>query len=165
MTLDYSFGSARADGLANPHSIAHPRGGILRHVPIFESNRRFEVVKWSAGHGGLLLRSRPVDESPDRIELWFKPANMVCLPVDLNGLTIDDADEETNADARRVMGRDMKPSENGYLVVTGDGARGWVVGGSVNGRSDTKPFDAPPMFDGWEPSDGVRTLFVHNVRT
>jgi hypothetical protein len=136
-------------------------------VPIFETPRRFEVVTWRPGHGGLLLRTRPVeplapDEPFDRIEVWFKPADVVCLPVHLDGLTVDDADSEAEAKVATVLGRDLNPWENVYVIDSNSGPAGWVVGGSVNGRADVQPFDAPTMFDGWSSRAGVTELFTHN---
>jgi hypothetical protein len=138
-------------------------------VTIFETSRRFEVVTWGPGHRGLLLRSTPTevvapDVPFDRIEVWFKPAEVVCLPVHFDGLVIDDADRETQADIAQILGRDLDPWENAYVVGTSSGAAGWVVGGSVNGRSDIQTFDAPTMFDGWAAHHGVTELFSYKSR-
>ena len=39
-------------------------------MPIFFSQRRFEVVTWGVGHRGLLLRTLHIDHEP-RIDIWF----------------------------------------------------------------------------------------------
>jgi len=142
---------------------------ILQPVPIFQSTRHFEVVTWSPGHGGLLLRTRPVESLPpdepfDRIEVWFKPADVVCLPVRLYGLTVDDAESDAKGRITRSLGRDLAAWENAYVIGSNDGPAGWLVGGSVNGRADRKPFDAPTSFNGWSAQPGVTELFSHNVR-
>jgi hypothetical protein len=111
-----------------------------RHVTIFETSRRFEVVTWGPGHRGLLLRSRPtevvVPDVPfDRIEVWFKPADVVCLPVHLDGLVVDDADRETQAAIAQVLGRDLDPWQNAYVVGTALGRpAGWSAAASTAAR-------------------------------
>jgi hypothetical protein len=138
-------------------------------VPIFQSPRRFEVVTWRPGHGGLLLRARPVEPLPpdepfDRIEVWFKPADVVCLPVHLDGLTVDDAASDARESITRSLGKDLAAWENAYVVGSNNGPAGWVVGGSVNGRADRQPFNAPTSFDGTSAPPDVTTLFTHNAR-
>lgn len=126
-----------------------------------------EVVTWSPGHSGLLLTSRPVDPIPpdqpfDRIEVWFKPADVVLLPVHLDGLIVDDADPEAEATITQLLGRDLSAWEKSYVIGSNNGPVGWVVGGSVSGRSDRQAFDAPTIFDGWSVAPGVTDLFTHN---
>jgi hypothetical protein len=135
-------------------------------VPIFQTTRRFEVVTWSPGHSGLLLRTRPIeplapDEPFDRIEVWFKPADVVCLAVHLDGLIVEEAHSRDEASIAQALSRDLHPWENAYVIGTNSGRAGWVVGGSVNGRADRQPFDAPTMFDGWSARSGVTELFTH----
>jgi len=111
---------------------------ILQPVPIFQSTRHFEVVTWSPGHGGLLLRTRPVESLPpdepfDRIEVWFKPADVVCLPVRLYGLTVDDAESDAKGRITRSLGRDLAAWENAYVIGSNDACR--LVGRRQRERS------------------------------
>ena len=131
-------------------------------VPIYFSERRFEVLTWGAGHQGLLLRSLISDRDPLRVEICFKPAYAVCLASALDGLWVTEQRDGANKGAvEREMGRGLNAWEHMYEVVTPI-ARGWVVGGSVSGRQDRRWYDDPTMFDGWEPREGVEELFSVN---
>lgn len=149
------------EGLELPvrEHVATPK---IRRVPIFFSERRFEVVTWGVGHKGLLLRTLEDRDQP-RIEVWFKPAYAACLSSVLDGVHITDPrDAESRGEVERQIGRELNHWEHIYAVVT-PSARGWVVAGSVSGRQDHRRNDEPTMFDGWEPRDGVEVLFSVNV--
>ena len=131
-------------------------------MPIFFSERRFEVVTWGVGHQGLLLRSRHIDHEP-RIEIWFKPAYAVHLSSTIDGLHITTPrDPERLAHAAQHLGRELDSHEHLYAIASRSSS-GWVIGGSVSGRRDAGGHDAPTMFDGWEPREGVKQLFSVNA--
>ena len=90
-----------------------------------------------------------------------RPTWSACLPTWTASLS-NDADSEAEAKVVTVLGRDLNPWENAYVIGGNSGPAGWVVGGSVNGRADVQPFDAPTMFDGWSARTGVTELFTHN---
>jgi hypothetical protein len=138
-----------------------PAGEAARTtMTIYESGRRFEVWRWAVGHTGLLLRSNPTPEQPTRIEVIFKPADAVCLPVLLPNLRIEAVEAAAlPASLLTTLHRPLKPWEHAYAVTAGE-AQGWVVGGTVAGREDDQDYAAPTMFDGWAPGEGVRTLFL-----
>lgn len=126
-----------------------------------------EVVTWSPGHGGLLLRTRPgeplaPDQPFERVEICFKPADVIFLPAHLDGITVDEVEPHEEVSITLLLKRDLHPWENAYVISTNSGPVGWVVGGSVNGRADWQPFDAPTMFDGRSAPSGVTELFAHN---
>jgi hypothetical protein len=123
---------------------------------VFESDRRFEVWDWGVGHRGLALRANPTPERATRIEVIFKPAHEVCLPSWLDRIRITATDGRRSPDDQR----DLADWENLYLVDTVDHS-GWVIGGTVAGRSDHRSYDAPKMFDGRAPAPGVENLFQH----
>lgn len=132
-------------------------------MPIFFSDRSFEIVNWGAGHEGLLLRSMRGDQDQPRIEIWFKPAHAVCLSSTLDGLHLTEPHApERRSRVERQLGRKLNDWEHLYEVVTRS-APGWVVAGSVSGRQDDGDYDAPAMFDGWEPREGVEEFFRVNV--
>jgi hypothetical protein len=87
-------------------------------VPIFFSERYFEVVTWGVGHRGLLLRSLHIDHEP-RIEIWFKPAYAVCLSSTLDGVHITTRrDPDRLARVEHQLGRELIHTEHLYEVVT-----------------------------------------------
>jgi len=61
---------------------------------IIDSERRFQVWKYTVGHGQLLLRSTKSDEFPSRIDVFFKGVQEFHLPTGLTGLSIAEASEE-----------------------------------------------------------------------
>jgi hypothetical protein len=126
---------------------------------LFTSDRTFEVWRLAAGHSGLLLRCNPSADDPDRVEIWFKPAYAVCLPTLLRGVEIRLGEDDREVGAREVLGRALAKDEHLYIVAGADYC-GWVVGGTCAGRADQRSYDAPTMFDGWSPADGVRELFL-----
>ncbi|MDX6199526.1 MAG: hypothetical protein QOJ79_2677 [Actinomycetota bacterium] len=127
---------------------------------LYESSRRFEVWGWRVGHGGLLLRSNPTPEYARRVEVLFKPAYAACLPSWLDGITLCEADSAEVADWHaQHHGVHLHDYNNLFMVSTGS-VRGWVVGGSANGREDDGDYDSPPLFDGLAPPPGVRELFT-----
>jgi len=131
-------------------------------VPIFFSERSFEVVTLGVGHRGLLLRSVHIDNEP-RVEIWFKPVEALCLSTLLDGVHITTPrDPDRLPEAEKHMRRKLRDHERLYAVVT-QTRRGWVVGGSVSGRQDQRGVGAPTMFDGWEAREGVEELFSVNV--
>lgn len=131
-------------------------------VPIYFSERHFEVVTWGVGHTGLLLRSLSNQQDPVRIEILFKPAYALCLPSVLDGLHLTERrDPDRRAEVGSQMGRRPKDTEHVYEVAT-QSLRGWVVAGSVSGRRDGGGSDTPTMFDGWGARDDVEEIFGVN---
>ncbi|MFC8385025.1 hypothetical protein [Nocardia sp. NPDC057272] len=129
-------------------------------MDVFASTRTFEVRRWGVGHSGLLLRSWKGSAGDPRIEILFKPADFVCLPSLLRGITIAVVtDGEVYATALEVLGRDLGQDEN-LFVVTSDNVSGWVVGGSANGRSGPESTSRKPMFDGWAATEPITDLFT-----
>lgn len=117
------------------------------------------MAHWGVGHGGLLLRSNPTPDKSRRIEVLFKPGHAACLPAWLDGIAILHADEAaTRAWSAQGHGLVLGSNQNLFLVRCGS-VRGWVVGGSVNGREDDGDSHAPTSFTGWPPGPGVDELF------
>jgi hypothetical protein len=128
---------------------------------IYESARRFEVWDFGVGHRGLLLRSNPTKDDPERIELWFKPAHAVCLQSwQEDGIRIERSSRsvDISADVGTVLGRSAKFDELLFTVRSGE-SFGWVLAGGVHGRADEREFHEPRVFDGTGPKPGVRDLF------
>jgi hypothetical protein len=108
----------------------------------------------------LLLRSNPTPEYERRVEVLFKPAYAACLPAWLDGITISEADPTQVADWQAQQhGVRLHDYNNLFMVSTGS-VRGWVVGGSANGREDDGDYDSPTSFDGTAPPRDVRELFT-----
>jgi hypothetical protein len=125
---------------------------------IYTSARYFEVLTWRAGHGGLVLRSNPTDESLRRIEVWFKPAYALCLGSNLDGIEIAIANEAESLRVTKTLNRSLDTGETIYIIRSGTHL-GWVVAGGVHGRDDELSYGDPPMFDGWQLKPGERQLF------
>lgn len=128
---------------------------------IYESTRRFEVVTWGVGHRGLVLRTIPEARQHSRIEVWFKPAEAVCLQPWLEGIQITRGAADMSA-CRKAIGRPIEPGEELFSVRSGEGV-GWVLAGGVHGREDDRDANAPPIFDGWGLKPGERSLFSVTV--
>ena len=95
--------------------------------------------------------------------MLFKPADAVCLPSLLEGLSIEEPLIETIPDeVLAAVGRDLRQWEHFYTVKS-DLVSGWVIGGSASGRQDQKSYSARTMFDGWVPGDEVIRFFEVNV--
>jgi hypothetical protein len=125
---------------------------------VYESLRRFEVWDWGPGHRGLLLRSHPTEETPSRIEIWFKPGYAVCLPSYFEAIQVTRGGSALPDDAVNLLGRPAEDWEEFFIVDTSQGT-GWVLAGGVHGREDDRAFHEPAMFDGKAPGRGVRSLF------
>jgi hypothetical protein len=123
--------------------------------PVFTSERRFEVWDWRVGHRGLVLRANPTDDDAERVEVIFKPAYEVCLPALLHGLVVFAVDSTRSPNGSRVL----NDWEYVYVLESQD-FKGWVIGGTVAGRSDRGSCDDPPLFDGRSPRPGVTELFT-----
>lgn len=134
-------------------------------VPIYYSERRFEVVTWGVGHRGLLLRSLREPSELPLIEIWFKPAYAVCLSSLLEGVHLTTPrDAESLAGVEQQLGRRLNAWEHLYRVVTQVGPPGWVVAGSAAGRQHHQAHDVGEPADSWGPQEGLEELFRVNVR-
>ena len=127
---------------------------------IYESTRKFVVCLWPTTHGGLLLRTVGDHDELVPIEVWFKPADFVCIPEVLEGLSIWVTDREPEP-----LVRPIEPWQWTYRVVTPE-IDGWVVGGSVSGREVEEPEDPREsrLYD-WSRREGTRRLFQHQPGT
>lgn len=128
-------------------------------MTIFQSDRRFQAWDWTVSHSALILRSNPTPETPTRIELLIKPAYIVCVAANLEGINITHVLGDTPAHVTAAIGRALHDWENLYLIESGT-FHGWVIGGSISGREDDNGYNAPTMFDGRSARPGVRDLFT-----
>src|SRR5215831_5289943 len=60
---------------------------------IINSERQFQIWKYTVGHSELLLRSPKSDRFPTRIDVFFKGVKEFHLPTIFTGLSITEASE------------------------------------------------------------------------
>lgn len=127
-------------------------------MDLFISERRFEMFRWRTGHTGLVLRTFPLRNPNDVIEIMFKPAFAASLPSVLDGVRIADASELDERDDT-CLTRPLKDYEHRFAV-QGSDYRGWVIASAVYGLAADRS-NGEPLFDGWGDRAGVRKLFSH----
>lgn len=105
-------------------------------------NRRFQIWSYTVSHGTLLLRSTKAPGTPTRVDVLFKDVAAINLPTNVDGLTIERADD---AAAREAASTLDEPELRGRTVfaVRGRGCRGHVVAGAVFHHEDEGEFFDP----------------------
>ena len=108
-------------------------------MPMFASDRMFEVWRYTVSHRQLLIRSNKGNASATRLEILFKNVAYMALPPVMNGLRISacKAGEEL-PDAARVVGI-SKP----WYRIESDGLVGYVAAGAVVTNEDELDYEEP----------------------
>jgi hypothetical protein len=105
----------------------------------FQSDRFFELWKFTASHGQLLLRANKTNVITTRIEILFKDVLVLNLTAWLKGLSID---AEQRLEVHDSLGSLDIGRRNFYRIATAD-FTGYVVAASFYVHEDDLDFDAP----------------------
>jgi len=73
--------------------------GQFMPTQIINSEREFQIWKYTVGHSQLLLRSTKAPNLPTRIDVLFKGVSEFHLPTALSGLSVQEASERSNQKA------------------------------------------------------------------
>jgi hypothetical protein len=105
----------------------------------YQSDRFFELWKFTASHGQLLLRANNTNVATTRVEILFKGVLVLNLTARLKGLSID---AEQRLQVRDFLGSIDIGGRNFYRVATAD-FTGYVVAASFYVHEDDLDYDAP----------------------
>jgi|SRR5215472_9852408 len=109
---------------------------------IIDSERTFQVWKYTVGHCQLLLRSTKSAVFPTRVDVFFKGVSEIHLPTLFDGLSIWEAsDSEASS-----MGRFSQSPDAKNFVVKGKGFSGYVAALTVACHEDEGEYDDPSFF-------------------
>lgn len=101
----------------------------------FESDRRFTLASYSAGHGLLLFRSGKTTEHPTRIEVLIKDVRAMEIRTWSEGIRIAQVAQDHLAGFKSNPG-DMVEIGNRVYSIEGKGWSGFVVGGVMLANED-----------------------------
>ena len=112
---------------------------------IIDSDRTFQLWKYTVGHGQLLLRSTKGPNVPTRIDVLFKGVSEFHLPTLLSGLSIREASDDQIRDLCSLR---ESPSFNHGKVyrVKGTDFIGYVAALSCYCHEDEGEYYAPSFF-------------------
>jgi hypothetical protein len=113
---------------------------------IINSERMFQIWKYTVGHSQLLLRSTKSPTSPTRIDVLFKGVTQFHLPTSFAGLSLA---EGTDAEVRQLcilresprFGKDVK-----VFTVKGSDFLGYVAALIAVCHEDEGEYDDPSFF-------------------
>lgn len=98
----------------------------------FETDRTFQIWRYTVGHGQLLLRSTKEEGGPTtRVDILFKGVDWIDMPTRTNGLRIE-------------------PNGEHSFSVSGEGWTGRVAAGGGWAREDDGSYADPSPFEGVE---------------
>ena len=112
---------------------------------ILNSQRRFQVWKYTVGHSQLLLRSTKYRDFKTRIDVYFKGVEAFHLPAILTGLTLSEAAETEVAllcNLQVAFGKEVK-----VFKAEGIGFVGYVAAKIALCHEDEGDYDDPSFFD------------------
>ena len=121
------------------------RERIVMRANIIDSERRFQVWKYTVGHRQLLLRSTKSLTSPTRIDVFFKGVVQFHLPTSLAGLSIAEVDASDINECRNLPELGIKKETNVYKVTTKSFV-GYVVSLTAAFHEDEGEYDDPSFF-------------------
>ena len=113
---------------------------------IINSERMFQMWKYTVGHGQLLLRSTKAPDFPTRIDVFFKGVTAIHLPTCFTGLSIE---EGTEADVEKLCTLRESSSFNGGIKVyrvEGADFLGYVAASMVACHEDEGEYYDPSFF-------------------
>jgi hypothetical protein len=113
---------------------------------IINSERQFQIWKYTVSHSQLLLRSTKSSEFSTRIDVFFKGVKEFHLPTSFTGLSIaeaSDADIQKLCSLRKSLsfGKDVK-----VFKVQGIDFLGYVIALIVVSHEDEGEYDDPSFF-------------------
>jgi hypothetical protein len=102
----------------------------------------FAVWSYTIGHGRLLLRRPKSAAFPTRVDILFKNVAWVSLPMNMEGLRIDELPMEEGGVALTDAGS-MRTKDRKLFRVSGASWRGHVVAGVVVWHEDDREYNEP----------------------
>jgi hypothetical protein len=105
----------------------------------FQSDRFFELWKFTVSHGQLLLRANKTNVLRTRVEILFKGVLVLNLPARLKGLSID---AERRSEVHDTLGSLEIEGRNFYRIATAD-FTGYAVAAAFFVHEDDLDFEAP----------------------
>lgn len=115
---------------------------------ILDSERHFQIWKYTVSHSQLLLRSTKSSRYPTRIDILFKGVKSVHLPTSFDKLVIT---EESSKDVHKFA--PLGYSENEKLfVMQGVGFAGYVAASVIFVHEDDGEYNEPSFFAQKDPS-------------
>ncbi|MGB6058582.1 MAG: hypothetical protein WBF71_09990 [Microthrixaceae bacterium] len=94
----------------------------------------------------LLLRAMPTDENPERVELLFQYVQRIDVPMDFEGLTVEESTGEDCRDEPWSTVLAQYPECRVYRLMSGGRVVGRVVAAACAYGQDEEPIGAPSMF-------------------
>lgn len=116
------------------------------NTELINSERRFQIWKYTVGHSQLLLRSTKSAECSTRIDVFFKGVKEFHLPTSFTGLSITEASE---VDARRLCNLRQSPSfskDVKIFKIQGSDFIGYVAALIALCHEDEGEYDDPSFF-------------------
>lgn len=110
---------------------------------IVNSERKFQIWKYTVGHHQLLLRSPKSPESPTRIDILFKGVALVHLRTSLVGISIA---EISKAQAEDLVGELSALKDIKVFTAKSTGFVGYVVALSAACHEDEGEYNDPSFF-------------------
>jgi len=113
---------------------------------IINSERRFQIWKYTVGHSSLLIRSTKSAEFSTRIDVFFKGVKEFHLPTSFTGLSITEA---SDADVRKLCSLRASPSfgkDVKVFKVQGADFLGYVAALIVVSHEDEGEYSDPSFF-------------------
>ena len=102
----------------------------------------FAVWSYTIGHGRLLLRRTKSAALPTRVDVLFKNVGWVVLPMNMEGLRIDEVPFEEGAQALTDAGP-LRTKDRKLYRLSGTAWRGYVVAGVVVWNEDDREHNDP----------------------
>jgi hypothetical protein len=120
--------------------------GQFMPTQIINSERDFQIWKYTVGHGQLLLRSTKAPNLPTRIDVLFKGVSEFHSPTTLSGLSVQEASDNQ---IRKLCSLRESPSFNhGVKVYTVKGTDfiGYVAASICACHEDEGEYHDPSFF-------------------
>jgi hypothetical protein len=121
-------------------------GPSFMPTQIINSERSFQIWKYTVGHSQLLLRSTKARNVPTRIDVFFKGVSEFHLPTTLSGLSVQEASDDQ---IRKLCSlRESASFNHGVKVymVKGMDYLGYVAALVVACHEDEGEYDEPSFF-------------------
>ncbi|HEY4199310.1 MAG TPA: hypothetical protein VGM83_02005 [Devosiaceae bacterium] len=115
----------------------------MNNMPIFSSDRLFEVWQYTVSHRQLLMRSNKSYSAPTRLEVLFKDVAFMAVPPVMKGMSITNC---TTADEELLLNLAALPSSKPWYRLEADGAVGYIAAGTIVTNEDELGYEeASPL--------------------
>ena len=112
---------------------------------VLNSDRNFQIWKYTVGHRQLLLRSTKTPDLSTRIDVFFKGVRELHLPVSLDGLSITESSEE-ELRSQCLLKSPTYGNDTKVFRLQGSNYLGYVAALVVVYHEDYGEYDDPSFF-------------------